>query len=255
VLARCSSAAHASARWFDTITMGEQPRTDIWPAPTEHWSMCRRADRAWALAAIACAVSCGSEEAEPAPGEFEPYFDGQSLDGFELVGITSADLVVENGVLECKCQPNGYLYKNEIFRNFVLKLGYRFERPPGLAPGADDTFTGNSGYFVYLEPPHQIWPRCLEVQGSHLETGDVFGLPGLTAGNDNPDFAALASARRLVGEWNDLQITSVDGALTVELNGVVVNSSTPTGLSEGLIALESEGAEIHWRDVLIKRLP
>ena len=185
---------------------------------------------------------------------FEPFFDGQTLDGFELVGITASDVTIEDGALKCSCVPNGYLYRNETFRNFILRVSFRFERPAGLASGADDTFTGNSGYFVYLTPPHEVWPRCLEVQGSYLETGDIFGLPGLLEANDAPDFASIVAARRPVGEWNDLVVTSEEGALTVELNGVPVNTSPAGELREGLIALESEGAEVHWRDVMIKRL-
>src|SRR5690606_14656839 len=158
-------------------------------------------------------------------------------------------------VLVCRCTTNGYLYKHERFRNFVLVHESLFERPPGLAPGDDLSINGNSGYFVYLEPPHQIWPKCLEVQGLYQEVGDIFGLPGLTHGNDAPDLTAREAARRPVGEWNELRITSQAGALTVEQNGLVVNQSTPGDSSEGLIALESEGAEIHWRDLRIQRLP
>ena len=141
------------------------------------------------------------------------------------------------------------------FRNFELRLSFRFERPVDFGPGADETFTGNSGYFVYLEPPHAVWPRCLEVQGSYLETGDVFGLPGQSPGNDAPDLVAQEQARRPVGEWNDLVVLSNEGALEVDLNGRLVNTSVPSGLTEGLIAFESEGADIDWRDVRIRRLP
>ena len=106
-----------------------------------------------------------------------------------------------------------------------------------------------------MQPPHQVWPQALEVQGAYGDTGDIFGLPWLTSGNDAPDAAALSAARRPVGDWNDLAITSRDGALEVTLNGHVVNRSSPGALSEGTIALQCEGAEIHWRDVRIKRLP
>lgn len=205
------------------------------------------------------ASGCGSNQEPSAAADagdgFVPYFDGESVEGFEFVGITQDDVSVEDGVLKCKCQPNGYMYKNESFRNFVMKLEFRFERPAGLAPGADSTFTGNSGYFVYLTPPHEIWPRCLEVQGSYQESGDIFGLPGLLPGADDPDMAKIAAQRRPVGEWNTLSISSQEGALEIDLNGVVVNTSAAGELVEGLIALESEGAEIHWRNVMIQKKP
>lgn len=186
---------------------------------------------------------------------FEPFFDGQTLNGLTLVGIGPSDVRIEDGTLKCDGQPNGYIYKNVVYRNFILKLQFRFEHPATLAPGEDASFLGNSGYFVYLRPPHQVWPEALEIQGSYQQTGDIFGLPFLTSGNDNPDVTALDAARKPVGEWNDLRITSQSGALEVELNGHVVNRSTPGTLAEGLIALESEGSEIHWRNILVKPLP
>ncbi len=186
---------------------------------------------------------------------FEPLLDGQTLSGWSFVGISANDIRVEDGVIQCDGQPNGYIYRNEIYRNFVLKLQFRYPRPPTLPPGQDEQFWGNSGYFIYVQPPHQVWPQALEVQGAYRDTGDIFGLPWLAPGNDAPDAAALSAARRAVGEWNDLSITSQEGALEVSLNGHVVNRSSPGALSEGAIALQSEGAEIHWRDVRIKRLP
>lgn len=208
-----------------------------------------------AAAAGGAAGSGGAAGAAGSGGDFEPFFNGVDLDGFEFVGITPDELSIQDGVLECACQTNGYLYKNVTYENFVLALQFRFERPADLAPGADQSFLGNSGYFVYLTPPHEVWPSCLEVQGSYPETGDVFRLPGLLPGNDNPDLNALAQAKRPVGEWNDLTIVSKDGALDVELNGIAVNHSEPSELRQGVIALESEGAAIHWRDVRIKQMP
>jgi hypothetical protein len=186
---------------------------------------------------------------------FEPIFDGETLSGWNFAGIDPSDVRVENGTLKCDGQPNGYIYRSEVYRNFILKLQFRFERPPTLPPGQDSQFWGNSGYFVYVQTPHQVWPEAMEVQGAYQDTGDIFGLPWLASGNDAPDTAAMAAARRPVGEWNDLRITSREGALEVSLNGHVVNRSTPGALSEGMIALQSEGAEIHWRDVMLKRLP
>lgn len=199
--------------------------------------------------AISSCFTSGCEEG------FEPLFDGQTLNDWSFVGISSSDVRVEDGIIKCDGQPNGYIYRDEVYKNFVLKLQFRFARPSALLPGHDEEFWGNSGYFVYVQEPHEVWPQALEVQGAYRDTGDIFGLPWLTSGNDAPDAAALSAARRAVGEWNDLRITSQDGALEVNLNGHVVNRSTPGTLSEGAIALQSEGVEIHWRDVAIKRLP
>src|SRR5687767_14075781 len=74
---------------------------------------------------------------------FQPFFDGQTLDGLTLVGLTPSDIRIEDRTLKCDGQPNGYLYRNEVYENFVLKLQFRFERPPTLQPGQDHLFAGN----------------------------------------------------------------------------------------------------------------
>lgn len=221
-----------------------------------------RVSRLALFAAVLAATGCSGSSDDPTKNDpadsgsdFEPYFDGTTLDGFEFVGVAASDISIENGVLRCNCIPNGYFYKNESYRNFVLELELRYERPADLLPGDDLSFSGNSGVFVYLAPPHGIWPTCLEVQGSYQETGDIFRLPELSSGNDAFDPAALAQVRKPVGEWNALVVTSNEGALTVELNGRLVNQSAAGGLVEGIVALESEGAETHFRNVRIRRLP
>src|SRR5262245_62139468 len=129
--------------------------------------------RTVAAALVCMTAGCGGGSTVGASGgnDFEPFFNGVDLGGLEFVGITPADVSIQDGVLKCSCQPAGYLVKNVTYENFVFALEFRFERPATLAPGDDASFVGNSGYFVYLTPPHGIWPSCLEVQGSYPETG------------------------------------------------------------------------------------
>lgn len=217
-----------------------------------------------AFAAVACSGSDassgagsvgGASGAEGGASEYEVMFNGQNLDGFELVGLDENSLRVENGVLVCTGQPSGYFYAPGIYSNFSWRVDFRFVRPSDLLPQDDATWGGNSGYFVYIQPPHQVWPRALEVQGQNSNLGDVFSLPDLAPLADDLDQAAALSARWPVGEWNTIEVLSVDGALTVWLNSVKINYSPPTELREGQLALESEGVEVHFRNIEVKRLP
>jgi hypothetical protein len=203
------------------------------------------------------APDSGSEElsGSPAADGFESLFNGRDLTGFELVAIDTNTLSVVDGVLKCTGVPNGYFYPPGIYRNFVLRLDFQFARPADLAPGADATFGGNSGWFMYVEPPHQVWPRSLEVQGLANDFSGVYTLPEFLPVDFTIDQQALSAARRPIGDWNHLQITSNEGALEIALNGRVIDRSQPTDLVEGQIAFESEGAEIHFREIWIKRLP
>ena len=53
-------------------------------------------------------------------------------------------------------------------------------------------------------------------------------------------------------EWNGLEIVSQDGVRTASLNGKKLSQSGPYEVRQGLIGLQSEGKEIHWRKVRIK---
>jgi hypothetical protein len=56
-----------------------------------------------------------------------------------------------------------------------------------------------------------------------------------------------------MGEWNTTEITcDANGMVSVKLNGVPV-SSGQSELREGPIGWQSEGAEIHFRNILIKK--
>jgi hypothetical protein len=57
------------------------------------------------------------------------------------------------------------------------------------------------------------------------------------------------------GDWDRYEITSKDGNVTVMLNGKLVNEGSDAKPAEGNICLQSEGWEVHYRNVEIKELP
>lgn len=71
------------------------------------------------------------------------------------------------------------------------------------------------------------------------------------------DFCAvkrLAGAEKTPGEWNKVDIT-VDGpSLAVRMNGTLVNEASGAEVSAGPVGLQSEGGEIHFRNVRITPL-
>ena len=60
------------------------------------------------------------------------------------------------------------------------------------------------------------------------------------------------SPEKKFGEWNEYEITCNGGDITLAVNGVKVNEGKNGNLKKGRIALQSEGAEIHFKDVVIK---
>jgi hypothetical protein len=192
-----------------------------------------------------------------ADGEGETGFvalgNGHDMNGFAMVGAPASTWIVEDGTIKCSGVPTGYFATGRSYRNFVLRLDFRYVRPADLLD--DATFPGNTGYLCYISGEPKVWPRCVEVQGRNRDVGRILALGGVppVASTDNP--AARKEALRPVGEWNSLEIISQDGALTAVLNGTTVCTSAAGELREGPIGFQSEGREVHFRHLRIKELP
>jgi hypothetical protein len=57
------------------------------------------------------------------------------------------------------------------------------------------------------------------------------------------------------GEWNVYEVVCVDGTIKLSVNGKFVNGISQSSQRNGYICLESEGAEIHFRNIKIIELP
>ena len=85
--------------------------------------------------------------------------------------------------------------------------------------------------------------------------------PGQTSKLSSPAIKATdypearKQALKPVGEWNSIEIISRAGAVTALLNGAKVGECEPGQLKEGPIGFQSEGAEIHFRNLWIRDLP
>jgi hypothetical protein len=193
-------------------------------------------------------------------------FDGSSLDAwdFHLVDpdVTMADVwSIEDGVLVCKGEPLGYLHTKEDFKNYRLTLDWRWA--PGKKPG-------NSGVLLRATgKPIGFMPKCVEAQLKSGSAGDIWAFRGFQLAETkdrwreikaNPnlgDFfgpAAMENRENEPGEWNTYQIMLKDDKLVVKVNGEVVNRVSGCDVVAGKIGLQSEGAEIHFRNVKITPL-
>jgi len=57
------------------------------------------------------------------------------------------------------------------------------------------------------------------------------------------------------GEWNTYDVVAVDGVVKLAINGKFVNGISKATQRKGYLCLESEGAEIHFRNLRILELP
>jgi hypothetical protein len=186
-------------------------------------------------------------------GDFKSLFNGKNFDGWKFeVGKADPEktFMVKKGVIVVTGHPNGYFYTDKSYKNYVLRFDWRYKRPKDLED--DEKFNGNSGLLVHIQEPHKVWPKCVEVQGMNKEHGRIFAL-GKAEGKFTFNAKALKEARKPVGEWNTTEVLVKDGAITSKVNGTQI--STGKGdLTEGPFGLQSEGAEIHFKNIKIKVL-
>ncbi len=57
------------------------------------------------------------------------------------------------------------------------------------------------------------------------------------------------------GQWNAYDVVCVDGTVKLAINGKFVNSIRDSEVRKGYLCLESEGSEIHFRNIRILELP
>jgi hypothetical protein len=219
-----------------------------------------------ALAAVALAGLRPAAASGKKDGEFKELFNGKDMSGFKYVlKIKGKDVEgddplksptktwrVEGGVIICTGNPNGYFFTDKSYKNYVVRYDWKYKRPKKLTD--DDKFGGNSGLLVHIEGQHKVWPKCVEVQGMNREHGKIFAIMG-GKGSFRFDAAALKKARHPVGEWNATEVTVENGMITSKVNGTEVSTGKTTNLTEGPFGLQSEGAEIHFKNIKVKVLP
>ena len=156
---------------------------------------------------------------------------------------------VRDGVLVCSGQTHGYWYTEKRYLNFTLRFDYRYVPPHGW-DGNDAIFSGQSGYHLFVTD-HDIWPKAIEIQGRNFDTLSPIGVNAQIKATDDED--ARRRARKALGQWNSVEIISNNGEVRSSLNGVLVSVVSEHEFTEpGHIAFESQGTEIHWRNIRIK---
>ena len=180
---------------------------------------------------------------------------------------TEADTWELNGEeLICSGQPIGVIRSERRYENFLLHIEWKH-----MEAG------GNSGTFVWsdAEPGENRLPNGVEVQMLELDwvklntrdgkappeayvSGEIFGVGGVETVPDNPRGRRSKSIEMRCkgkGEWNTYDVVCVDGTIKLSINGKFVNGISSSTKKEGYICLESEGAEIHFRNIRIIELP
>jgi hypothetical protein len=210
-------------------------------------------------------IAAQSSSGEP-PARFRDLFNGKDLTGWVNVNTDPDTWRVENGILICKGLPIGVMRSDKQYENFILHIEWMHTEPGG-----------NSGVFVWSDakPGKNRLPNGVEVQMLELDwpklhikdgvmppeayvSGELFGVGGVKTIPDNPRGERSKSTEMRCkprGQWNTYDVVAVDGNIKLSINGKFVNGISRSTQKKGYLCLESEGAEIHFRNIRILELP
>ena len=198
---------------------------------------------------------------------FVDLFSGRDLAGWVNVNTDPDTWRVKDGLLICTGKPIGVMRSEKQYENFVLHIEWMH-----MEPG------GNSGVFIWSDAnpnPQTRLPNGVEVQMLELDWvklnvrdgreppiayvhGELFGVNGVKTVPDNPRGERSMSIQNRAkgrGEWNTYDVVAVDGVVKLAVNGVFVNGVSKSTQKKGYLCLESEGAEIHFRNIRLLELP
>jgi len=190
---------------------------------------------------------------------------GEAIDWIQ-VNTEAETWKVKGEELICSGHPIGVIRSEKKYENFLLHIEWRH-----MEAG------GNSGTFVWsdAEPGDNRLPNGVEVQMLELDWvklntrdgktppiayvhGEIFGVGGTETVPDNPRGRRSKSVENRCkgkGEWNTYDVVCVDGTIKLSVNGKFVNGISKSTKKAGYICLESEGAEIHFRNIQVIPLP
>jgi hypothetical protein len=199
--------------------------------------------------------------------QWRDLFNGKDLTGWVNVNTDPGTWQVRDGILVCSGRPIGVMRSDRQYENFILHIEWMH-----IEPG------GNSGVFAWsdaMPDPKSRLPNGVEIQMLELDWpklnarggqlppvayvhGELFGVNGVRTVADNPRgdrSMSIENRAKPRGQWNTYDVVAVDGTIKLSVNGKFVNGISRSTQKKGYLCLESEGAEIHFRNIKIMELP
>ncbi len=185
---------------------------------------------------------------------FTPLFNGKDLNGWSFVlkdpkADPAKSFFVKDGVVQVPGDVFGYFHTDKSYKNYVIRYSWTYPK------NQPEKTSMNSGLLIHIQEPHKVWPKCVEPQGRYKDHGKLFFM-GLDKAKTESKFdqAAHDKAVKPSDEWNTTEVIAKgDGSIEVRINGTLV-STGKSELTSGEIGFQSEGARIHFKDILIKKL-
>lgn len=217
---------------------------------------------------IAFTLCCGKTRSQ---NTTYSLFNGKDLTGWHADvpdmdnnPSTKNPFIVRDGMLVSLGNPKGHLITDSIYRNYRLRVAYRFPGKPG-----------NCGVLVHASTPralYKMFPRSIEAQMMHENAGDFWCIQeditvpdmekrrgpknewGVSEGKQRRIVNLTDNSEKPLGQWNTMVIECRDDAIKIWVNDDLVNEGSHCTASQGQIALQAEGAEVEFRTIELSRL-
>ena len=200
----------------------------------------------------------GDEPAGPSP-----LFNGKDLagwtkflnhkDGSDPRADPRDVFKVEDGVIHVSGEEFGCLTTEKEYENYHLKLEYKWgtkKWPPR------ENVVRDSGILYHVIGAEKVWPKSIECQIQEHDTGDFYLVDGTSItvkGKRETSYRKKTEdAEKPNGQWNTVEVICVGGNATHIVNGVTVNEGVESSVTKGKILLQSEGAEVFYRNVELR---
>ena len=220
----------------------------------------------------------GDLNAGPAPGDADQdwvllikkqaisLFNGKNLDGWRLyvrdlpIGKDPKKVFQVNkaGEIHISGEAFGYLMTESIFQDFHFSLDFKWGEKK-WAPRLDKPRDSGILYSIPDGAADKIWPKSLECQIQEGDVGDFWLIDSTTIVIDGrrteparfQRAAKKLNAENPHGAWNHVEVTCIDGHCVHTVNGIVVNEGYQASEQKGRILIQSEGAEIFYKNIQV----
>jgi hypothetical protein len=228
----------------------------------------RLAAGALALTAVGIVAAAGTGARAGESGKKIKLFNGRNFDGWYIFvpgepknqdsrGIFK---IKEDGVIHVSGEKFAYLSTEKEYDNYRFTCEFKWgekKYPPRENAKRD------AGVLYHCVGPDKVWMKSLEFQIQEGDCGDMWltggegGAPSLTVKGKKHTggrVVKFSDHEKPNGEWNKVEVVCKGDKIWHYMNGHLNMEGTEASLTRGKINLQSEGAELYYRNITLEPL-
>ena len=237
------------------------------------------------VAAVVVAAVNGPRAARAVEGGKMRLFNGKNFDGwYTYINGDGKNndpdhvfTIEDGGVIHASGKKYGYVGTENEYENFKLSVQFKWGQNKFYK---DPETRRDAGVLYYCVGPDKVWMKSLEFQVQEHDCGDMWltggegGAPSLTVKSkpvegsndfmfDPKGVAKTFTGGRVVkglenekpnGEWNTAVVIARGPHIEHYINGKLTLVGDNCSLTKGRINVQSEGAEVYYRNISLEPL-